>query len=352
MDNDKYKFDHSQEECYAALDKAEKNGTPLLADELLYLGVALLNGEYGLKTDTDRGHDLVRRAADASHPLACLQIARSGLGEKELPGDTKKYLLTGAAAGEVECMTFLAMLKNVGLIDDPAEVSYIESKLNEAAWRLYPEALALRALEIAHLDSRTPEQVMDMRLYAALALINGGSEMLDENLELFFNQSDCKADGTIRLDKVVKESSDSGNPLAQWDRFLHLVTNQDGTIRATLTEGQRKLLKAAVAGHVPDAMEHVALEAVSEKRFSDAIELLRQPVEMKMPEPMLSQGMLMIMGDGTEKNVPEGLTYVEKSLEFGLPLSCMTFADLVDDGVVDDPYGCRADFYRYNALNE
>lgn len=304
------------DECFAAVDSAERSGATLTPDLLYRLSMAIENGEHGLVEDHERAVSLCMRAAEGGHGPACVDLASltPDFGSEQ----SRSWLRRAVDAGDVDAMTYLGL--TISMDEENSEEG--RALIEKAVMRLEPRALSYEA--VAELDKSEPDMVKG-RLYAALALSEGCLEF-EPYVHVFFNEEDCKEEDRIDFSKAIADGVAAGIPLAD---YAAILLNPDRSASGDLDEATLTLLRRAATAGIPDAIERLALDALGRGDYDKAAELFEEPVSMHMPQSLCTRGLMYMVGDGPVKDPERGIRLISEAINSGYAPAQMIYSEIV-----------------------
>lgn len=227
------------------LDKAERDGAGLLADELLILSEILREGFKDLAPDAQRADELLDRAARMDHPVALvMKAAKLANPDGSLTDPEALHCIRRAAEmGEAESMYNLA----VEIMPD--DTNRAMELFQMAADREYPAALFQMAVAyLKGMGNITPDH--DYARFYELAALDGRHQLALQTINNFFEGSDCVTpENTISRLKVLENADKAGCAAASFALFSYLL-EKAGEDSTDIKQPDIAILRRAAEGDI------------------------------------------------------------------------------------------------------
>lgn len=329
-------------EIYRQLDRLQREGAPLLADELLRLAEVVASGDYGLEADEMRADSLVEQAATAGHPLAMVEMAaREAAGRDALNTRAAQWLEAAAALGEVQAMFNLAVAKITGQGEPGLDPEGGWRLIERAADRGYAPALFQLAADLLR-GKNHPQSTVRAKFYELQAL-DAGSEQARRTINSFFGQDDLGEDDAIDTRRVIDNAAADGCAQAIFEKanrmFLEQLRDADKSTDTPSSEPSAEvtaLLTEAAEGGSSDAICNLASTLIARGDTAGAMPLLEKGVAIGH---FAAKGMLGRIFAADEATRAQGVKLLTDALNYGYAPAMQSLTQLIADGAVDDPTG-------------
>lgn len=298
----------------------DANDDDVIADELVHVAMAYLQGNDMLPQDSKIAMQYFRKAAERGHPIAQLFMV---MGMMRYPddgnGEVLYWLEKAAEQGERQAMFNYAISLHRGDIGSQPDVQRSLEYFRRSAEKGYGAACARLALIYWNGEDGVEANKKIAKFWALETTAEGDEQ--DKSILSYVMTEDDVINNQLNVDKIITEASEEGEAHALYRKAYQYMNVDKEKVLEYWT-------KAAERGSLHAKCDLAVYTTNELKEYDKAIKLFEEAANAGIENAQTGLATIYAKGYGVEADMGKAWYWLEKAVNQALPMARFLLAQM------------------------